>query len=121
MRRRSSSRFSAALQRRGRSRHGAQQAGEVRRIAVLLALAESDPEAQDRIKPFQQGMRELDWIEGRNIRIDYRFTAGSRDRLQTHISELVATAPEVILVDRTPNNDSAASSHPHKFRLCLLK
>ena len=47
-------------------------------------------------------MRELGWIEGRNIRIDYRFTAGSRDRLQTHISELVATAPEIILVNSTP-------------------
>jgi putative ABC transport system substrate-binding protein len=80
----------------------AQQASEVRRIAVLLALAESDPETQDRIKPFQQGKRELGWIERRNIRIDYRFTAGSRDRLQTHISELVATAPEIILVNSTP-------------------
>src|SRR5262249_14384339 len=80
----------------------AQQPGEMRRIAVLLALAETDPEAKDRIKSFQQGMRELGWIEGRNIRIDYRFTAGSRDRLQTHISELVAAIPEVILVNSTP-------------------
>jgi len=80
----------------------AQQPGEMRRIAVLLALAETDLEAQDRIKSFQQGMRELGWIEGRNIRIDYRFTAGRRDRLQTHISELVAATPEVILVNSTP-------------------
>jgi ABC-type uncharacterized transport system substrate-binding protein len=80
----------------------AQQAGEMRRIAVLLALAENDPETQDRVKSFQQGMRELGWIEGRNIRIDYRFAAGRRDRLQTYISELVAAAPEVILVNSTP-------------------
>jgi len=80
----------------------AQQPGELRRIAVLLALAEGDPETQDRVKSFQQGMRELGWIEGRNIRIDYRFAAGRRDRLQTYISELVAAAPEVILVNSTP-------------------
>ena len=80
----------------------AQQPGEMRRIAVLLALAENDPETQDRVKSFQQGMRELGWIEGRNIRIDYRFAAGRRDLLQTHISELVAAAPEVILVNSTP-------------------
>jgi putative ABC transport system substrate-binding protein len=47
-------------------------------------------------------MRELGWIEGRNIRIDYRFAAGRRDLLQTHIAELVAAAPEVILVNSTP-------------------
>ena len=80
----------------------AQQPNAMRRIAVLLALAETDPEAQDRVKSFQQGMRELGWIEGRNIRIDYRFAAGRRDRLQTHISELVAAVPEVILVNSTP-------------------
>jgi putative tryptophan/tyrosine transport system substrate-binding protein len=80
----------------------AQQPGEMRRIGVLLALAENDPETQDRVKSFQQGMRELGWIEGRNIRIDYRFAAGRRDLLQTHISELVAAAPEVILVNSTP-------------------
>jgi putative ABC transport system substrate-binding protein len=80
----------------------AQQPGEMRRIAVLLALAENDPETQDRVKSFQQGMRELGWIEGRNIRVDYRFAAGRRDLLQTHISELVAAAPEVILVNSTP-------------------
>src|SRR5678815_2493276 len=79
----------------------AQQPGETRRIAVLLALAEADPETQDRIRSFQQGMRELGWIEGRNIRIDYRFAAGRRDRLQTYISELVAAAPEVIPVSYT--------------------
>jgi putative tryptophan/tyrosine transport system substrate-binding protein len=80
----------------------AQQPGEMRRIAVLLALAETDPEAQDRVKSIQQGMRELGWIEGRNIRIDYRFAAGRTDRIQRYISELVAAAPEVILVNSTP-------------------
>jgi putative ABC transport system substrate-binding protein len=80
----------------------AQQSGEVRHIGVLLTVAESDPEAQSRIKSFQQGLRELGWIEGRNIRIDYRFVAGLPDRLQAHVSELVASAPEVILVNSTP-------------------
>ena len=73
----------------------AQQSGEMRHIGVLLTVAESDPEAQSRIKSFQQGLRELGWIEGRNIRIDYRFVAGLPDQLQAHVSELVASAPEV--------------------------
>ena len=79
-----------------------QRLGEMRRIAVLLALAESDSEAQDRIKAFRQGMHELGWVENRNIRIDYRFTAGRADWLQKHISELVASSPEAILVNSTP-------------------
>ena len=74
----------------------------MRHIGVLSTVAESDPEAQSRIKSFQQGLRELGWIEGRNIRIDYRFVAGLPDQLQAHVSELVASAPEVILVNSTP-------------------
>jgi putative ABC transport system substrate-binding protein len=80
----------------------AQQSGEMRRIGVLLTVAESDPEAQTRIKSFQEGLREFGWIEGRNIRIDYRFVAGLPDQLQTHVAELVASRPEAILVNSTP-------------------
>ena len=48
----------------------------MRRIGFLLGLAEKDPEANTRIKAFRLGMRDLGWIEGRNVHIEYRF-AGS--------------------------------------------
>ena len=80
----------------------AQQPDRMRRIGVLLTVRENDPEAQSRLRPFQQGLRELGWIEGRNIRIDYRFTGGSAELLQIQVAELVASAPEVILVNSTP-------------------
>ncbi len=80
----------------------AQQPGEMRRIGVLLTVAENDPEAQDRIRAFREGLRELGWVEGRNIRIDYRFAPMLAEQLQAHVAELVASAPEAILVNSTP-------------------
>jgi putative tryptophan/tyrosine transport system substrate-binding protein len=50
----------------------AQQPGE-RRIGVLMALAENDPEARTRVAAFRQGLREIGWIEGHNARIDFRW------------------------------------------------
>ncbi|HEY6755407.1 MAG TPA: ABC transporter substrate-binding protein, partial [Pseudolabrys sp.] len=54
---------------------GAQQPDRVRRIGVLIALAESDPEAQTRAAAFRDGLQKLGWTEGHNIRIDYRWAA----------------------------------------------
>ena len=53
----------------------AQQQERMRHISLLLGIAENDPEARSRVKAFQQGLRDLGWVEGRNIRIDYRFAA----------------------------------------------
>ena len=52
----------------------AQQPGE-RRIGVLMALAENDPEARTRVSAFRQGLREIGWTEGHNARIDFRWAA----------------------------------------------
>jgi putative ABC transport system substrate-binding protein len=68
----------------------------MRRIGVLIALAESDPEAQARVAALRQALQELSWIEGRNIRIDYRFAGGDADRLRAYAEELVAAKPNVI-------------------------
>jgi hypothetical protein len=51
----------------------AQQPERTRRIGVLMAQAADDPEAQARVAAFLQGLRELGWIEGRNLRLDYRW------------------------------------------------
>jgi putative ABC transport system substrate-binding protein len=75
----------------------AQQADRVRRIGLLQGLAESDPEAQARTVAFRQALNVLGWIEGRNIRIDYRFAGGDSSRVQTYAAELVNSGPDLIV------------------------
>ncbi len=74
----------------------AQQPNGVRRIGVLIALAESDPEAQARAAAFRDGLQKLGWTEGHNIRIDYRWAADA-DHLLAYAAELVGLAPDVIV------------------------
>jgi putative ABC transport system substrate-binding protein len=81
----------------------AQQGDRMRRIGFIQIVAENDPEAQTRITAFQQGLAAFDWIEGRNIRIVYRFAAGGEAaRIQTHVTELVNSAPDLIVAGGTP-------------------
>jgi putative ABC transport system substrate-binding protein len=75
----------------------AQQGERMRRIGVLTNLAESDPEGHARHAAFLQGLQELGWREGRNLRLEYRSTAGDAERGQKYAAELVALAPDVIL------------------------
>jgi putative ABC transport system substrate-binding protein len=74
-----------------------QQSERVRRVGVLVPLAADDPQSQRRITAFVQGLEAAGWTEGRNIRIDIRWTAGDTDRMRRHAAELVAMAPDVIL------------------------
>ena len=76
----------------------AQQSGErVRRIGVLTNLAENDPEARSRNAALLEEPQQLGWTEGRNVRIDHRFSLGNMARLRQHAVELVALARDVIL------------------------
>jgi putative tryptophan/tyrosine transport system substrate-binding protein len=75
----------------------AQQPDRMRRIGVLVNLAEGDPEAQARVNAFVQGLNELGWVAGRNARIDYRWGGGDRESFRTSAAELVALAPDVIM------------------------
>ena len=70
-----------------------------RRIGMLLLFAESDPEAQVRVKAFGQGLRALDWREGDNVNIEYRFAAGDFDRMRAFAKELVELKPDVIITN----------------------
>ena len=71
----------------------AQQRERVRRIGLLINLAADDPESQARRAAFQQGLQQLGWTDGRNLRIDYRWAAGDHDRHRISAAELVALAP----------------------------
>jgi len=81
----------------------AQQAERMRRIGFILVVPENDPEARARITAFQQGLAALGWIEGRNIRIAYRFAAAEgAASIQTQVTELVNSAPDLIVANGTP-------------------
>jgi ABC-type uncharacterized transport system substrate-binding protein len=76
----------------------AQQPERMRRIGILVAgLAESDPEAQARVRAFVQGLDGAGWIEGRNIRIDIRWGRGLTANLRRFAAELVRLTPDVLL------------------------
>jgi putative ABC transport system substrate-binding protein len=80
----------------------AQPAGGMRRVGVLAALAEDDPQMQAQLAGFRQGLERLGWPEGRNVRIDYRFAHANVDQHQTLAKDLVALQPDVILAHLTP-------------------
>src|SRR5262249_55212151 len=76
---------------------GAQQGERVRRSAGVRPRAAADPEYQARMTAFLQGLAQLGWLDGRNARIDIRWTAGDADQIRKYAAELVALAPDIIL------------------------
>jgi putative ABC transport system substrate-binding protein len=74
-----------------------QQAERVRRIGVLLPAIAHDPEFQARVGAFLQGLQQLGWTIGRNVRIDTRWAGANAAEIRRHAAELVALAPDVIL------------------------
>jgi putative ABC transport system substrate-binding protein len=75
----------------------AQQPERMRRIGVLMASAADDSESQARIAGFLQGLQQLGWADGRNVRIDTRWATTNPDDIRRHAAELVALAPDVLL------------------------
>ena len=75
----------------------AQQAGRMRRIGVLLPSAANDPESMSRVTAFLQGLQELGWTDGRNVRIEFRWGAGDAEQYGKIASDLIALAPDVVL------------------------
>jgi putative ABC transport system substrate-binding protein len=79
----------------------AQQADRIRRIGLLLGVAESDPQGQAGLVVFTNALQELGWTEGRNIQIDYRWAAANVDRMQAFAKELVDLQPSLIVGQTT--------------------
>jgi putative ABC transport system substrate-binding protein len=79
----------------------AQQPERMRRLGALIGGDESDPDRRIRIAEFRRALQEKGWIEGRTIRIDWRWAAGDRDRALAYAAELVALKPDVLFGDNT--------------------
>jgi putative tryptophan/tyrosine transport system substrate-binding protein len=75
----------------------AQQPERMRRIGLLLNFAEDDREAQAQNLAFLQGLQQLGWTDGRNVRIDTRWTAGDPARARKYAAELLALEPDLVL------------------------
>jgi putative ABC transport system substrate-binding protein len=74
----------------------------VRRVGVLIYGAEDDPVTVTRVNGLRQGLRKLDWVEGRNLQMDFRFGAADPSRIRTYAKELVSLAPDVIVAGAAP-------------------
>jgi putative ABC transport system substrate-binding protein len=74
----------------------------MRRVAALMPYSANDPVAQNRNAAFLQRLQQLGWTVGQNVQIDYRWFAGSEDDPRKYAAELVALAPDVILVTGDP-------------------
>ena len=80
----------------------AQQGEQMRRIGVLMPFSADDAEGQVRVTAFVQGLQELGWTDGRNVRIDARWNATNADQIRKYAAEFVGPPPDVILAASSP-------------------
>lgn len=80
----------------------AQQEIVLRRVGVLMPFSADDPEVRSELAAFAQELQSLGWTDGRNLRIDYRWSPGDRTKLQAYAKELIALQPDAIFTRSTP-------------------
>ncbi|HZN31882.1 MAG TPA: hypothetical protein VFB88_21180, partial [Xanthobacteraceae bacterium] len=83
----------------------AQPSGRMRRIAVMMSNAEGDPEGESRAAALRQGLQELGWMEGQNLRIDWFWSGADRAYVRAYAAQLASAAPDVIITNGTVNLD----------------
>jgi putative tryptophan/tyrosine transport system substrate-binding protein len=80
----------------------AQQAERMRRIGMLSMSPENDPNREANFAAFRDGLSKLGWTVGRNLQIDYRWTAGDVEKIRTGVAELLRLAPDVVVAGASP-------------------
>jgi len=80
----------------------AQQPGQPARVGVLMGISDSDPEAAPRVDALEKGLSDLGWHKGRNIKLEYRWTAGDPDLTLVLAKEIIELKPNVIVVHSSP-------------------
>jgi putative tryptophan/tyrosine transport system substrate-binding protein len=81
----------------------AQQVNRVRQVGVLMHAAATETEYQSFLAAFVEGLRQLGWTEGQNLRVEVRWNAENAGLAQTYAAELVGLMPDVIVVASTTN------------------
>ena len=99
----------------------AQQGDRVARIAAWIGGAANDQEAQARAATFRDSLRELGWVEGRNLRIEYRWAINSPEQNRVDAAALVALNPEVIMSTGAPAFGGSARPDPHHSHRVRLR
>jgi putative ABC transport system substrate-binding protein len=84
----------------------AQQNTRTRRVGVLMAFAEADSNGQARFQAFRQGLADLGWVEGRNLRLDVRWSGLDVAHQRGDSRDLIMLAPDVILASSTPTTQA---------------
>jgi len=80
--------------------------GTPKRIGVMMAIAETDPEGQRRVQAFRHALEDTGWVDGRDVKIEARWYRGSFEIAQTIAKELVAGGVDIIVVNGTPGMDA---------------
>ena len=96
----------------------AQQRDRVRRIGVLMASTADDPEWQARFAAFQQRLQQLGWSDGRTVHIDTRWATTKPDDIRRYAAELVALAPDVIVLVLAPRPWRRCDRRPAPCQSC---
>jgi putative ABC transport system substrate-binding protein len=81
---------------------GAQQGSRVRRIGALIGLDENEPVAKPQLSAFTQALAGLGWTDGRNVRLDLRWTGDDTNRIPALAQELVGLRPDIIVTYGSP-------------------
>jgi putative ABC transport system substrate-binding protein len=81
----------------------AQPTERMRRVSVLMAYVESDPDAHQWAKAFSESLQELGWINGRNVQLDIHWAGPSPDRVRADAAEMVRLNPDVLMAAATPS------------------
>jgi len=80
----------------------AQEGDRMRRLGILMAGAESDPQYQADVAVFREGLQKLGWVDGQNIRIEVRWAGFDAETMRRYAEELIALQPDLILSNDTP-------------------
>src|SRR5262245_40922430 len=92
----------------------AQQPTRIRRLGVLLNLSENDVEAQRLVKAFGEGLAQLGWADGRNLRIDYRWAGWPNQNFRKGLGRAVARHHGRLCHSFGGSTTTGDSHHPHR-------
>ena len=98
-----------------------QQTTPMRRIGVLMQYAEGDPEGQIRAKALTEELEKLGWKASLNLRINYRWAGGDRDRFRSHAADLVKLKDELVVAVSTPAVKALQRESRKQYLSFLLK